>query len=306
MQIVTPERVAAKLAELKLELSPAISYRLETLFPQIEGWFAKGRVRVKFQEVQRLESLLEQLLLKGEQVLLVTSGCEGTLSSLFRRGGLKMATTSGRAIVMTNLRVLSFRTKDNGKPLNMIWSILYSQLEALEVTLLGYTKLELQDGCQLYYTKIKKQDQVLMQKLVEENRQIFADCHFDPDVTQSCEQLCGVCFGAIPADQYQCRHCGAVYWSPLEIGIRSFLFPSWGEIVMKHYVMAYFEFNLFFVSVLMSLVAAIQGMFLVAALIFFLTSLADAVLTMQAAAKGLYLKEGSRFSLETENAAGIH
>ncbi|QDT27362.1 hypothetical protein Enr10x_26790 [Gimesia panareensis] len=301
MSNLSHAEVADKLKELKLELSPKISYRLETLFPRIEGWSAKGWIRVKFRAVKQLEPLLEEILLKGEQVLLVTSGNEWTLSRLFRKGGLKAASTSCRAIVMTNLRVLSFRTKDNGRPLNMIWSIYYSQLESLEVSLLGYTRLELRDGEKLHYPNINKEDQRWMQHLAAENRQIFRDHHFDPPVTQSCEQLCGQCFGAIPADHYECRHCGAVYWSPLEIGIRSFLFPSWGEILMKNYLMAYFEFNLFFLFFMMALLAAFKGMYFTGMSLFVLTCLLDAVLNMQAAAKGLYLKKASPISMKAES-----
>ncbi|WP_417388637.1 hypothetical protein [Gimesia sp.] len=57
--------VAAKLNKLKLELSPEISYRLETLFPRIEDWAAKGWIRVKYKAVKQLEPLLEEILLRG-------------------------------------------------------------------------------------------------------------------------------------------------------------------------------------------------------------------------------------------------
>lgn len=291
METVDRERVAEKLRKLNFYLSPEIPYRLETLFPRIDGFFVNGRIKDKFDLVRRLEPLLGTMLLKKEVVLFLSKGSQSTLSDVFLMGSLWAESTLHTVVVFTNLRVLCIRTDGMGVPHQTFWSIYYSQIEEIVATILGYTKIRLNDGNNLWFSGFNKEVQQSMHCLVEENRQEYRDKGFDPAVTQSREQLCGHCFGVIPPNVYQCECCRATYWTPSEVGIRSFIFPSWGDIVMRHYALACAEFCGFLLLVLLTLVAFTEGKYFTGLAIFFIANLADAALSVQIATKGLYLKK---------------
>lgn len=303
MQTVTPERVAAKLTELKLELSPAISYRLETLFPQLEGWFVNRRLRKKFQQIQKLEPLLADLLLEHEEVQLVLHGNQGTLADIILTGSLWIGTTSCTALVFTNLRLYCIRTDDQDTPQKTFWSIYYSQIHNLQLTLFGSARFSLKDGRRLLFSGVIKEDLDRMQATVQENCDRFRNTGFDPAVTQSREQLCGHCFDVIPPGLYDCESCGATYWTPSEVGIRSFLFPSWGDFVMKHEVLAFMELIGFCLLLLFTLSSFSEGKYGTGLAVFFLANLADALMSVQIATRALHLKSVPSFTdFQNQNA----
>ncbi|QDT42177.1 hypothetical protein Pan241w_22580 [Gimesia alba] len=300
MQTVTPERVAAKLAELKLELSPAISYRLETLFPSLEGWFVNRKLRKKFWQIQKLEPLLTELLLEHEEVQLVLHGNEGRLTDILLTGSIWIGTTSFTALVFTNLRVLSIRTDGEDTPQKTFWSIYYSQIQSLKLTIFESARFSLKDGRILLFSAISKEELDRMQETVQENCDQFRNQGFDPAVTQSREQLCGHCFDVIPAGVYDCESCGATYWTPAEVGIRSFLFPSWGDFVMKHDALAVMELIGFCLLLIFTLAAFSEGKYVTGMAVFFMASLADAMMSVQIATKALHIKTAPHAGSETQ------
>lgn len=290
MQTVTRERVAEKLWEWDLELSPDISYRLETVFPRIEGWFAKGRVREQFQLIQRLEPLLTELLLEDEEVQLVLKSNQSTFSDIFLRGSLWIESTTVTVLVFTNLRILCIRTDEAGVPQKTFWLIYYSQVQELKRTSFDDARLVLKDGTNLLYSRLSKDDQDWMQRMIQENYYAFLRQGFDPAVTQSREQLCGHCFGVIPPGVFECECCGATYWKPAEVGVRSFLFPSWGDFVMQHRTLAFMELFGFGLLVWFTSASFSEGKYFTGLAVFFMANLADAVLSVQLAARALHVK----------------
>ncbi|QDT98240.1 hypothetical protein [Gimesia aquarii] len=291
METVDRDRVAEKLGELNFYWYPKISYRLETMFPRIDGFFINVQIRDKVDLVRHLEPLLGMMLLKKEVVLFLSKGSQSTLSDVFLMGSLWAESTLHTVIVFTNLRVFCIRTDRMGIPHKTFWSIYYSQIDEIVSTILGYTKICLKDGNNLWFSGFNKEAQQSMQCLVEEIGLEYRDKGFDPAVTQSQEQLCGHCFSVIPPNIYQCECCRATYWTPSEVGIRSFIFPSWGDIVMRHYALACAEFCGFLLLVLLTLIAFSEGKYFTGLAIFFIANLADAALSVQIATKGLHLKK---------------
>ncbi|QDU49801.1 hypothetical protein [Gimesia panareensis] len=290
MQNLTRDEVAAKLWELNLELSPEITYRLETLFPRIEGWFVKGKIKEQFKLLKRLEPLLTEILLEHEEVQLVLPCNQSTLTDAFLMGSLWVGTSTCAVLVLTNLRIYCIRVNDTGVPQQSFWQIYYSQIKVVDQTLFGDALFSLKDGRRLIYSGIVPDDQKRMQFIVWENCKLFRKRGFEPDVSQSREQLCGHCFDVIPPGIYECESCGAQYWKPIEVGIRSFVFPSWGDFVMKHSTLAFMELLGFTFLIGFTVAAFLEGRYVAGLMLYVTANMADALMSVQLATRALHLK----------------
>lgn len=290
MQNLTHDEVAAKLWELNLELSPEIPYRLETLFPRIEGWFVKGKIKDQFKLLKRLEPLLTEILLDREEVQLVLPCNQSTLSDVFLMGSLWVGTSTCGVLVLTNLRIYCIRVNDTGVPQQSFWQIYYSQIKEVDQSLFGDTLFYLKDGRKLKYSGIVPEDQRRLQFIVWENCKTFRKQGFEPSVSQSREQVCGHCFDVIPPGVYECDSCGAQYWRPIEVGMRSFIFPSWGDFVMKHTTLALMELLGFTFIIGFTIAAFFEGKYLAGIILYVTANLADALMSVQLATRALHLK----------------
>ncbi|HCO26197.1 PH domain-containing protein [Gimesia maris] len=290
MSTVDSQAVDTKLTQLNLKLSPNINYRLETMFPKLEGMFAKSGIKKKFQLVKRLEPLLEEMLLEKEEVLFISKGNQSSFSEQFFMGALWAQTINHTAVVLTNFRLLCIRTNGKGKPKRTFWSIYYSQIKDLKSTIFGNAKICLKDGKNLNYSGFPKIDRKTMRSVFLDAYKTFDEKGFDPEVTQSRENLCGNCFAVVPKHDYHCEACDATFWKPSEVGVRSFFFPSWGDFVMKHYPVAFAEFCGFMILLVVLAAAISNGNYGFAVILFVLANGGDAAITAQIAAKGLHLK----------------
>ena len=290
MNAVDDNPVDTKLAQLNLVLSPDINYRLETMFPKITGMFANGAIKKKFKLVQRVEPLMKEMLLDNEEVLFISKGNQSSFSEQFFMGALWAKTINHTVVILTNLRLLCIRTNGSGKPKRTFWSIYYSQIKELKSTIFGNAKICLKDGKNLNYSGFPKIDRKTMRTVFLDAYKLFEEKGFDPEVSQSREKLCGHCYEVVPKHDYECESCGATFWKPMEIGVRSFIFPSWGDFVMKHYLVAIAEFFGFMFLLLVIVISLADGDYVFAAIIFLLANISDAFITAQIAAKGLHLK----------------
>ena len=127
----------------------------------------------------------------------------------------------------------------------------------------------------------------IFQKAADNYRRL----EFAPSTSQSREDLCCRCFQIIPKGEFACENCGAEYWRPRELALRSLIFPSWGDLCMKHYGFALFELAGYLVSWTVAVMKLkgndpLEGWLLIG-LIFVLEHPIDAILTYNIASKGL-------------------
>ncbi len=293
MAEVTPDLVDTRLTELNLVLSPEINYRLETMFPQLEGWFVNGAIKKKCKLVQQVEPLLKEMLLEKEEVLFVSKGIQNSFIESMFMGAFWAQTINHTVVVLTNVRLLCLRTNGKGKPKQTFWSIYYSQIKDLKNSIFGNAKIILKDRTTLIYSGFPKQDRKAMRSVFLEAYQLFEEKGFDPPVSQSRERLCGNCYEVVPKGDYDCDACKSTFWRPSEIAIRSFVFPSWGDFVMKHYPVAIAEMFGFGILLMVMIGAINRGDYIFAGVLFLLANGGDALATSIIAAKGLHLKEVS-------------
>ncbi|MCH9654740.1 MAG: hypothetical protein K0U86_06760 [Planctomycetes bacterium] len=289
MNAIAEYQVETKLTELNLVLSPDINYRLETMFPKITGMFANGAIKRKFKLVQRIEPLMEEMLLDHEEVLFVSKGNQSCFVEQFFMGGW-VTTINHTVVILTNLRLLCIRTNGSGKPKRIFWSIYYSQIKELKSTILGNAKICLKDGKNLNYSGIPDIDRKTMRKVFLDAYQLFEEKGFDPSVSQSQENLCSHCYSVVSKNKFECQCCGATFWKPMEIGVRSFILPSWGNFVMKHYPLANTFRIGFMLALLFFSITVVNGNHVFAFLLFLMLNANDAAITARIAAKGLHLK----------------
>lgn len=280
MTEVTADRVISKLNELNLHLSPEIDYRVETMFPRIEGMLVNREVRKKFQLLQRIETVLRELLLEHEQVQLALKGKENLVDTV---------------MVFTSYRIVCFRTNKKGEPLQTFSFLYFTQIESLKTTNSWSSRddltIALKDGGKLTVCTLPETDREAMLTLFQNAQKELNEPGFDPPVSQSRENLCGNCLQIVPKDHYQCAVCGATFWKPKDLAFRCFLFPPWGGFVMKRYLMsaihlAYIILLLIFISI--SLIRGDYGFVLIFSMVFYIKIVMN---TWFIARNGLNLKK---------------
>ncbi|MCA8982871.1 MAG: hypothetical protein KDA76_03850 [Planctomycetaceae bacterium] len=297
----SPETVAhtpgARLKELNLSLAPGITFRLESLFPKLTGWGWKEDLRQRVKLLKQVEPLLLQSLSRGEEVVYIAKGVQYSLLEAWMMG-IWARSINQTVFVLTNIRVLMFRTDGAGRPKNTSWTILYSEIKKFNGRWNGMMSLKLNDGSKLLFSGFKRQDRRRMPTIFRQAYEWYLAKGIALNCSQSLEKLCSHCLTNMPKGEYQCSHCQAEHWTPFEIAWRSFVFPSWGEFVMGHSLMAIIELLGGFFT--WSFLVACTGLALkhadVGYLISGLTMFAvgnglDALLTSHIARKGLHLKK---------------
>ncbi|WP_298862402.1 hypothetical protein [uncultured Gimesia sp.] len=276
MTKVTPEMVRLKLSQLGLVLSPEINYRLETMFPRLDGIFLDRKIRKKFQQVKEIEPLLKAMLLKNEQVLFVTKGKIEYHESI---------------VVLTNLRMLCMPVNSKEVPHQPFWFIYYTQVVDLKKIDSFIPRIRLKDGGKVSFQRFQDIDRKTISSVSLNAVKLLEEKGIDPSVSQSRGNMCSHCFEVVAKHEFECDACGATFWEPFEVGIRSLIFPSWGDFAMKDYVIAYSKLS-FTVFIWVGIAFALaNGEFFYAVLVFVTTNCGDAVFTYNSAMNARYLKQ---------------
>lgn len=236
----TEPSAAQRLEQYGARLNPKIDYCLERVFPKREGWLAKYDVRRRVGLINRLEPLLARLIKPNEQVLMVTKGVQSLFLERMHFGHWA-ATINQMAFVLTNARILIFRTNAQGAPKYAFWMVYYDQIAQVRTTLLGNLSLKLKDGKSLKFSGVPKIDRKAIRQTVEEGVAQYEQMGFHPRVTRSMETLCSYCLDCVPKGTYRCEVCGAEFWRPQDVASRNLVFPSWGDFVLEHYVVGVFK-----------------------------------------------------------------
>lgn len=276
MQNQSGVEAASKLDELELGLSPEIFYQLETVFSRSAGISLERALDNKFELVKRCEPVLEQVLLEREQVLLVT------LAELqFQK----------TIVVLTNLRMLLFSADRSQTPWQPYWMIYYSQITELKQALFRQPMFCLRDGKKLRFNDFPQQDRQTLDEVFAEAARRFEEEGLDPPVSQSKENLCSHCLEVVPQERYECDACGATFWTPFDLAIRSFLFLPLGIFAIRNTRVVVKEMLLYVLLLFIVVISQIQVSVTFAIVTFVLTSASYGEWMYKLASRGLYLRE---------------
>lgn len=284
------------LEQLGLGLDPEIAYRTESMFSKLTGWGSKGQIKRKVRLVRRIEPVLKQMLRPGEEVLYVAKGVQYKLLEQYFLG-FWAASINQTVFVLTNARLLMLHANSKGAPRHTYWMIYYSEIERFKPTWHGTLFVKLRDGNKLKFTGFPKLDRKQMPLIFGQALQAYRERGFIPQVSQSRENLCSYCMERVPKKQYACRQCGAEYWTPKTIALRSLIFPSWGDFTMRHTGIAVVEllgYGLLWMSLIAGMTAAardpdeLAAFFVIVPIALFFTHVPDALLTYFIAKKGLH------------------
>lgn len=237
--------------------------------------------------MENVSTALERMLLKDEQVLLVSKG-----EIRFRK----------TMIVLTNLRMLLMNANRGEDVVQPYWSIYYSQVETLKDSWLGTPQFRLVDGTKLTFNDFPKQDQRALRTVFQEASELQKKTDFDPAVSQSKENLCGNCFEIVPKPAYECAACGATFWTPAEMGGRCLIFPPWEHIALKDYRRAWLDTGYYLGFQGMAFQLLSQRGFAYAWLVLVISNASAALMVINQMIRGRYFKEvTTHISSEFEN-----
>lgn len=278
-----------KLAEMGLSLdTDRIPYRLEKMFPKLEGWGAKGSIKSKVKLIKQLEPALPHVLLPNEEILYVAKGIQHSLIESFSIGGLWSNMINQTVFILTNLRLLMLRTNSKGKPAETCWLIYYSEIKKFKGTITGVVDIKLSDGKRLKFTGFPKLDKKTMPLIFEEALEEFRKHDFNPECSQSRENVCARCYQIVPKNEFTCGNCGTQFWTPKQLALRSLVFPAWGDFLMRHTMLAGFEVLGIAFTWCIAISLAWEQHWAEAAMIIAFAHSIDAVVTYFIAKKGLH------------------
>lgn len=290
------EQLLQRLAKLKVTVDEDLPYRLESVFAETSGWGGNGEIKRRSKLLRNVGPKLGEMLLPNEEVLYVAKGVQYSLLENYLMGALWATLLNQTVFVLTNLRLLMMRSNGSGKPKEAFWLMYYSEIDKFKPSWTGVLSLKLQDRKNLTFTGFSKRDRKAMPKIFEDAIEQYQRLGFEPSVSQSLENLCAHCFKIVPKGEFDCRGCGAQYWTPGQLALRSLIFPSWGDFCMKHYGIATMELIGYCVSWGVA-VNALMGPdlehgLIIAVLIFVFEHPLDAFLTYNVAKKGLNSRRG--------------
>jgi hypothetical protein len=298
IEVVESSPAETRLAELGIRLDPAIAYRMDTMFPRLEGWGSKGELQRKAKVIRLVEPKLTQILRDGEEVLYVAKGVQMAMFETVFMGMLVSALLNQTVFVLTNARIIVIRTDSTGKPKHTCWMLYYSEVQKFKKTWTGSLALTLKDRRKLTFAGFTKTDGKAMPTIFEEALETYRRHGFQPQTSQSQENLCTRCFECVPKGEYVCNNCGQQFWKPIEVARRSLIFPSWGDFLLGHTGLACFELIGYFFSLsallAVSIAAVLRGRpmetILVAVVPLAVMHAFDAFITYFVASKGLHPK----------------
>jgi hypothetical protein len=174
----------------------------------------------------------------GEEVLYVAKGVQSSFWEQYFLRAWAAILINQTVFVLTNVRLLMLHSNTSGKPKDMSWMIYYSQVTKFTSGWFGTVVVKLRDGKTYKYGGFTGGDRKQMPTVFRRVANTYKERDFDPRVSQSRENLCYYCYSIIAKNEYTCAHCGAEYWKPAQIAWRSLIFPSWGDFLMRHYLLA--------------------------------------------------------------------
>ena len=295
-----PELAArARLNQLGLEFGfDKLPYRLDKMFPKLKGWGAKGDIKKKVKLIKQMEPILPDALLPDEEIYYISKGIQHSTFEAMTIGALWSNLINQTVFVLTNLRLIMFHTNTKGKPKETSWQIYYSEIKKFKKALMSSVlKLNLNDGTKLQFTGFSNLDKKTMPQLFEETMATFKELDFQPECSQSRENLCGRCYEIVPKSQYACKSCNTEFWRPNEVAVRSLIIPSWGDFLLGHKILACVETFGFIISWIVAASLLSEGDWVVALIVVAFTHGLDALVTYLIARKGLFPKNKKGTSL---------
>jgi hypothetical protein len=290
MQPSPRDKLLRQLTKLKITLDDRVSYRLESVFAQTTGWGSNAEIKRRAVLINLAAPRLSEMLLENEEVLYVARGVQQVsfaessfLGASFMMGAWQFAAVNQTIFVLTNLRLLLMRCNNSGKPRETFWVIYYSEISKFKSTWTGGLDLPLKDTRSLTFNGFSSRDLKAMPTIVQESIDRYEQHAFEPVVTQSRENLCSYCYNVVPKGEFDCAACGARFWLPRDLALRSLVFPSWGDFSMKHYSIAFVEL----IGYALSWIAAINAGLGFVLLILLVEHPFDALMTYKIAHKGL-------------------
>ena len=105
----TPEgeaAVIAKLNSLGFSLRNDIPYRLEKMFPRLDGFGVKGQIKRRAKMIKQVEPHLDSMLLQNEEILYIAKGVQHSLVEAMTIGALWSNMINQTVFILTTARII--------------------------------------------------------------------------------------------------------------------------------------------------------------------------------------------------------
>lgn len=283
---MTTLETARNYKDLLASQDPRQQFAFATIFDD-SSLAARRRSKWKFKMLQRISPKLRRIMWEGEKVRYLSRGIRFSFWESYFAGWVAQL-INRRAIVVTDRRIILIQIDRRSRAKELVEHIQYSAIRKVGRTILGNTRLLLNNGRKTAFAYIPRADRQFVAKLVT-----YTHDHLEASAA-GVEHLCPHCFVAIEGFPRACAACGGDFKSVRTATLRSLLFPGLGDWYIGHRLLAGFEIA--FVALLWLTVlipteeypvtaASILGSGLV---LFMFVHIPDAFLTRYIARRGVY------------------
>ena len=180
----TSEMVTSKLRELNLQLNPEMPYRLESMFPRLEGFGAKSEIKKRVKLINHAEPKIDAILLENEEVLYIARGIQNSIFEALTIGAVWANLINQTLFVLTNVRLLMAHCNSKGRISEPYWVIYYSEINTFKAKFGGTIQLKLRDRRKLQFSGFPKSDRKEMPQLFERAVEQYRALGFEPQCSQ--------------------------------------------------------------------------------------------------------------------------
>ena len=263
------------------------AYAFETIF-DATTWRARRLSKWRFKLLRAIDEKLRAMLFEGERVRYVTQGSSVTFWESYFLGWL-MYYLNRRAIVLTDRRIIMLQIDARSRPSELVSQLKYTRIAQVGRSMFGNTKILLSSGRSLVFAYVPKTDAKVLQKLSDWVKTSAPHEGLNAGV----QDLCPHCYCVVEGRPLACPTCRGTFRSTFRATLLSLAFPGLGDFYLGHRKLALMEIaftGLIWTAMLLDpeVRSSPAGFVAVAAVLFLLIHVPDAITTRHIAKKGLY------------------
>lgn len=209
------------------------------LYPRIfqgEGFFARRRLKRKFQALKNAEGWLAKALEPDEKVFFVSYGVLSSMIEAFLMGWVANI-INFKAFVFTSKRILFLQQKKRHRMGELKASLDYRDIASMRKNWMGVFKIRLNNGKTLKFINTPKQDA----KFIASTVQALIEASAREKREEGVVNLCPHCAAPVAGFPPQCAACAGMFKNPVKAARLSLLFPGLGDFYLGHRGLAALE-----------------------------------------------------------------
>ncbi len=199
------------------------------------SWGSARRNKKRLELLRNLDADLDRILHDGERIVAVTTGREhSAIEQHFL--GLWSLLLNGRALLLTNERLLILQVSGRGKLLDLKWQLSCGAIDSVKCGMTGVLQVKPKRGKKMLFNALLRRSGKALRAAIEAQR-----AGAPPASTSEREALCPRCYEVVEGRPESCPKCRSAFKSARKAALLSLAFPGVGDLYMGHRALGVFQ-----------------------------------------------------------------